>query len=323
MNEMKSIDQKEIAATGHLQQHPLLLCRSTRFRPDGTLSNSFRSIEHVLMSSSCVTNRHLRRLTYNGVKQEAWAERFLNLLAVDKRCANLACHKSKSLKKELVEGVSIIERVEHLLLKLCQENTEIDSATGEGLLLLDMCSGKGIAATMLAVRFPKAKVVGIDIRPPSPTEQHLEDGFLPNLIRRTGNVYDDELLHEIVTCLIPANGTCIVLGTHLCGDLSRVAVDLFDRYPEKITAAVIAPCCLQRQKAPTGSKSFSGKDWGYDTRKAAQELGIDPFSLWIERLRSRTSAPNFQKKIVFDHDMLTNKNAYLLICRAGIDEDGN
>jgi len=312
--------------------HTLLQQVVERYRPDGTASTSYRSFEHVLQSRSCTTNRYLYRLIYGT---EGWAKQFIHLLGTDKRWANMACMKTKHLKKELVESVSMIERVERIIgHKLGNgandttiRNDDARISAGENILLLDLCSGKGVAGTMLAIRFPEARVIGIDIRPPSTTEHHLRDGFLPNLTRITGNLYDDKLLDELVTQSSPSlsmmakeggegeDGTTrrvVLVGTHLCGDLSRVAIDLMASYPQHIVAAIIAPCCLPRRKAPTGSWKFSGNSWGYDTTHLARQQGMNPFALWLDRLYER--APTQYRCLFRDDDMLSPKNTYLLLC---------
>ena len=165
---------------------------------------------------------------------------------------------------------------------------------------------------MLALRFPHSSVIGIDIRPPSPTELHLRDGIFANLARLTGDVYDDEIIANAMI-RTPENGSCIVLGTHLCGDLSRLAVDMIQDHPEKISASIVAPCCLMRAKKP--SKYIKGKGWGHDTTKIARERKIDPFELWLERLKDRAPVPNEAKTIVEDKDMISTKNRFIVIRR--------
>lgn len=308
--EVEEIEKEEVWI------HSLLQDSIPRFRPDGSLSTSYRSIEHVIQSQSCVANRHLHRLIRGS---EEWARQFICLLVKDERCANISCQKSKSLKKELVEGVSMIERVEHLIAKLNKHRygKDVIDSSGKGLTLLDLCSGKGVAGTMLAVRFSHAQVNGLDIRPPSERERHLHDGFLPNFSRKTGNVYDEKLMQELISGVKQrdkeSKNACLIVGTHLCGDLSRVAIDLMAQYPQHVAAAVIAPCCLQRQKAPIGFTSFSGNNWGYDTAQVARQLGRDPFALWLDRLYGRAQAHD--KTLFHDKDMLSSKNAYILLCR--------
>lgn len=333
--------------------HPFLASHVPRYRPDGSVSNAYRSIEHVLQSTSCRTNRHLRRLTrcmrtappvpaarQSVQQEEQWAQRFLKLVLFDERFARIACHGSKGLKKELVEGVSMMERVEAMVEQLATtkstgsddpaDTNATDDAirSGQGLILLDLCAGKGIATVMLALRFPEARVVGLDLRPPSDAERYLHDGVLSNLTRVTGNLHDEALLRQIITTeqqikmpSVDSRRRCILLGTHLCGDLARCALDLTGRYPDHIVAAVVVPCCLQRQKRSTGKAKYSGKDWGYDTTRVARQRGVDPFALWLDRLWRRAPVSARNKFLWRDDDMLSSKNEYLLLCRGGFGED--
>lgn len=217
----------------------------------------------------------------------------------------------------------MIEQVEAIAMQIALANDNVCAQTGRGLLLLDLCSGKGIAAVLLALRFDQAQVVGLDIRPPSPTEHHLRDGFLPNFVRKTGNLYDDDLLDNIIRqATASPRGTCILVGTHLCGDLSRCALDLVGRHDDdddgRIEAAVIVPCCLQRQKAPAGYTTFTGRAWGYDTTRVAREHSLDPFGLWLGRLQRRAPMLDENKILLYDPDMLSPKNVYLLLCKSGL-----
>ena len=235
--------------------------RALRPRPQGAMaSTSYRSVEYVLMSADRSANRHLRRLlgsggggdedqraaavTHEALERaggdEAWAKEFVRLLLYDERMTNVACMKSKNLKKELVEAVAVVERVEEMLATLagrrdvCADvdagrvgpegarlraliaadaavatgaqsevagagvQTQADDTpsalerSGEGLLMVDLCSGKGAAGLMLALRFPRARVVGVDARPPSGRDLH--EGMLDNLERVTGDIYDEEVI---------------------------------------------------------------------------------------------------------------------------------
>lgn len=166
---------------------------------------------------------------------------------------------------------------------------------------------------MLALRFPKARVIGVDIRKQNPTELHLSDGIFDNLTRITGDVYDDGVIASVME-QTPKDGTCILLGTHLCGDLSRVVIDMVAKYPEKVSAAIVAPCCLMRQKKI--KKWAKNGGWGMDTTSLARATKKDPFEYWLARLLDRAkSIAGGDAIIVKDEDMLTNKNSFIVIRR--------
>ena len=313
---------------------------------NGATTNKYRSLEYLLLSESCMTNRHLRRLTgggthgghrplYDGtfsrydanqdptliksddgiqqpaesqIKMEPWAARFMGLLLYDERMTNLACKSQKS-KKDFVDSLAILERVEEVLANHHDEQTR---ETGENILFFDMCSGKGITALMLTMRFPSAKIICVDIRPPSETEYHLREGAFASISRITGSIYDEETVRNAIS-QTPTDGTCIVLGTHLCGNLSVAAMDTIVQYPEQVSAVIVAPCCLPRQINPKKALHLPGAGWGYDTTQLARERGCDPFELWSERLFERAPVSEECKSMVRDTDMISTKNKFLVL----------
>ena len=302
--------------------HPLVHDPTViRYRSDGTIRRSYRSVEHVLQHPACVTHRYLRRLVHHP--QEPWAQRCVELIVRHPAYANLA--NTKSLKKEWVEGVSMVERVEGFVRQLrLSENDHLPTVDnhGNGMVLLDLCSGKGIAALLLALRFPQATVLAVDLRPPNPSEKHLQldvgadstdtyddecnhRNLCPprNLIRETANVYDTARLQDLLQQHAEQRHIMVV-GTHLCGDLSRAALD-FVVENNGIVAAALVPCCLPRQKAPAGRVHFSGKDFGYDTTFVARRMGINPHHLWMQRLAQRAATATAWRSTVWhDEDLV-------------------
>ena len=69
-------------------------------------------------------------------------------------------------------------------------------------------------------------------------------------------------------------GSCVV-GVHLCGDLSRRAIELWDRCG--VDGLVLSPCCLVRElaevKRPHGT-------FGYGMARLAKRTGWDSYRLW-------------------------------------------
>ena len=206
---------------------PSTIARTT---PGGKKVKGYRPIEYMLRHPSCVTNKHLRRLTGGGTAyrrplydatfasggdandtasadtqaasnssseppiMEPWAEEFMRLVLYDERMSNVAC-KGRKLRKDIVDGIAIIDRVEHILGRLHDGGviTSLTRDTGKDLLLFDLCSGKFITGIMLTTRFPDAKIVGVDIRPPNPSELHIREKDFPNVERLTGSIYDSAL----------------------------------------------------------------------------------------------------------------------------------
>ena len=312
----------------------------------GNTTHKYRSIEYLLLSESCMTNRHLRRLTgggthagyrplYDGtfscydanqdptlnkeedgtqqlaesqIPMEPWAEQLMSLLLYDERMTNLACKSNKS-KKDFVDSLAILERVEEVLGDHHDEQT---LETGTNILFFDMCSGKGITALILTMRFPSAKIMCVDVRKPGETEHHLREGAFANISRTTGSVYDEEVVRNVIS-KTPTDGTCIVLGTHLCGHLSVAAMDTIAQYPEQISAVIVAPCCLPQQKNPKKALNIPGAGWGCDTTRLARERGCDPFELWSERLFERAPVSEECKNMVRDTDMISTKNKFIVL----------
>ena len=309
------------------------------------VSTSYRSVEWVLLSRDRAGNAHLRRLLgappEGGLAKpggeagggegaprrppedfsraggdEPWAREFTRLLVEDPTFTNLACMKSKQLKKELVEGVACVARVEEALGRIRGRRAGLSAElerTGEGLLVVDLCSGKGAAGLMLALRFPSAVVRCVDLRPPA--EKDLHEGVFENVERVTGDVYDDALIERVFASKAGYAGVCVLLGMHLCGDLSRRAVEIFDTR-EAVDCALVAPCCLQRQVA---KRLRPANSWGYDTTELARKAGMEPIVLWLQRLLEASSAAPQAKRIWNDTDMLSVRNAFVEMYRGGVD----
>lgn len=326
---------------------PSTIARTT---PGGKKVKGYRPIEYMLRHPSCMTNKHLRRLTGGGTAyrrplydatfatggdahdtasadtqaagnsvppiMEPWAEEFMRLVLYDERMSNVAC-KGRKLRKDIVDGIAIIDRVEHILGRLHDGGvvTSLTRDTGKDLLLFDLCSGKFITGILLTTRYPDAKIVGVDIRPPNPSELHLRQKAFPNVERLTGSIYDSELIKNVVN-QSPKDGTCIVTATHLCGDLSRLALSFIDQYPDQISATVVAPCCLMRQKKP---RNWTPGDFnGFATTQTARDKGIDPFDLWIDQLFHYAPVKSQNKEIILDLDMLSTKNRFIQIYSSNI-----
>lgn len=100
---------------------------------------------------------------------------------------------------------------------------------GEGVVFFDLCSGKGFTSILLAHRYPKARVLMFD-KNEKMNLRHLESQHLASRVTfHPADLYaeDTAALVRDAVILHGANGSAIV-GVHLCGDLARRAIELWD-----------------------------------------------------------------------------------------------
>ena len=136
----------------------------------------------------------------------------------------------RSLQKEVSESWALVSSVRDVFKELNIDPSEA--------IVFDLCSGKGLTAACLALEFPTAQVVALDII----SSRHLpHTSDLPNMryvqadlftsaeiievamnggtkIDRTSSASDNQL---------PPRRYGILVGSHLCGRLSTQAVKLF------------------------------------------------------------------------------------------------
>ena len=95
---------------------------------------------------------------------------------------------------------------------------------GEGLVFVDLCAGRGMLSILMAHFFPAARVLMVDADPKIKLP-HL--ACLPTVEHHLLDVQSAEAFDLVRGAVRDATRACIVVGVHLCGDLSRRAVQLF------------------------------------------------------------------------------------------------
>lgn len=102
----------------------------------------------------------------------------------------------------------------------------------------------------------------------------------------------------------------VLVGMHLCGDLSRRLLQIYADRPH-LDACMVSPCCLPRLSTPM-HKRAPGSESLWNTRDDARALGRDPYELWVERLIEMTPSP---MQMTRDTDLLSITNLFLLTVR--------
>lgn len=172
-------------------------------------------------------------------------------------------NRRHNFNRELTESLAMV----HFLRKLTthgqpgSEHHESD----EVWHVIDLCCGKSYTAALVAACFPHFRVTAID---------RWEPQFLPHYdAAGISNIHYERLdvlaptfrsqVEELITradqaARSPTSSDAgdpqilrplrtVVLGMHLCGDLSLAAIDLYRELP-RIEALVLAPCCLPNAK---------------------------------------------------------------------------
>jgi hypothetical protein len=160
--------------------------------------------------------------------------------------------EQQRMVKELLESLHIIARVmQHVERDLSPDEY------AEPITILDLCSGFGYLSMFLSELLPANrfdKIVLLDKAWPMHSQEKPSAGqinpehiFLDWPIRMTtskNNLKTPAGRRNIEKhTLEPARGAIIILGIHLCGQLSVRAVELFNTHP-KTTMLALKPCCL-------------------------------------------------------------------------------
>ena len=265
---------------------------------------SYRSIDFLLRGSSVHTNAHLREFA------RLFEHNLLDKLQRDDNYASWSNTKGRTLRKEITESMAAIGRVRRELRK------GVKCAERERLCVFDLCSGKGLLSACAGYAFGNDD--GVDS-----VRVHMVDNDLrmklDHLKSETERVtfhamdmYSSDLDALVARECAAPNTRVVVVGIHLCGELSRRAIELFVGH--KCDVLVLAPCCLVRERK-RGKRRF-GK-FGYGLSAAAKRLGTCSSDLWCKLLYDTLPSHvdddfvRVYKTYDRDEDMLTEKSAFI------------
>jgi hypothetical protein len=229
----------------------------------------------------------------------------LTLIQTHEAFRSWRSQSAKTLRKEISEGLAACVRTQQLLGLVDDQRN---------LCLFDLCSGKGMLSILLANQFPKAVIHMVDYHK-GMNLTHLEG--LPNVHFHCMDLFSQEL-QQLITDQVKQNKIVFLLGVHLCGDLSRRAMELWETCGAK--ALIVSPCCLVVEKRPLKRRYGT---FGYHLKDQARETGTDPYDLWCQLLYQaiprQIGYDRVQVTMECDAGVLSDKNAYLTATRMGPD----
>ena len=218
----------------------------------------------------------------------------------------------RGVAKETSEAFAAVEEVRRLATALGAPPETL--ADGDGLTILDVCSGKGVIAALLSRILPRAQVVMLD----SCTEMDLSHvAGRQNLRFIELDLFSREagaLLHELATEGGREGGSgedpsrfsaTIAIGMHLCGQLSPRLLVLASHLAS-IDAASVCPCCIK------GSL-------GDHVKRKAKASARPNYEVLLETLRELTARELADRgealEVRFDANLLSPRNGFVSVIK--------
>ena len=115
-----------------------------------------------------------------------------------------------------------------------------------------------------------------------------------------------ELENEVYHQTVVKGRTAVLVGMHLCGNLSERAIEFFRKIPN-IHAAILSPCCLPKVRP---GNAFQMSAW----------KGMDDYMAWSSHLKSRLEQhlPDATHEVnsYIDNDIHSIKNSIITAVRS-------
>jgi len=339
----------EIKATASdMKQKPNATSTTTRRRGGGAWNSLHYLLDHArsdIKNGLPGLNPYVREFATASWCERLHEKEFYNLVS------------AKRLKKEIIEAYGAIQLIRRSLRRSIGVQTD-DEDDGEGLLFLDLCSGKGCLATLLSFVFPKATIIMVDndtrmklphvkARPNikyhyadirskffmswarDTVMEHVQSGYacdeheskdggsgLPHEVKSNFEEKEDvgvdgQMQHAStgIFCgacddeeneghsknqqhrennddgssgVKAADRSCkkrensqqrrrlvLLIGIHLCGTLSSIAIQMFNKIPQ-ICSLILAPCCNPKRRSNESRKLMA----------LASRIRRMPYELW-------------------------------------------
>ena len=228
---------------------------------------------------------------------------FQRMRAETRHFSSLSAASSRRLRKEVTEAAAAVAAVERAVGALGRRGGAALGSGGRGLRVVDLCAGKGWTTLFLAHRFPEAALLMLDrdrrrdlrhLAPfPGAASEELdictaeaERRVREHFSGTTGSA-DRGVEGEVDGAAGDGPPVTVLLGVHLCGQLSRVAVELWRACGADIL--LLVPCCLPKQGLPPGSRKYH--PFGADVVEQARARGEDPHAAWCRLLEDLVAAP--------------------------------
>lgn len=266
-----------------------------------------RSIDYLLAGTTVRTNPHVKAFVEHHVD-------LVRRLREDATWASWANVHGRTLRKEIAESMAACGLAERELMRGGWRATTEEGGDGgrrQRVVVFDLCSGKGFSAVVASRRFgSRCEVHMVDANEKMDLS-HLKSE--PRIRFHGMDVYDARLDALVKEAREDAETSRVVIvGVHLCGDLSRRAIELFARH--RVDVLVLSPCCLVREVRP--HKRPHGT-FGYGLPRVVRRFGGDAYDLWAKLLYATVPShvgdgfAVVRKTMSIDEHVMGEKNRFI------------
>ncbi|KAL1529323.1 hypothetical protein AB1Y20_000277 [Prymnesium parvum] len=214
-----------------------------------------------------------------------------------------ALHKLNELRtvrKELTESLAVLSALEDTP---CSGGGPLSTPTRWHVV--DIACGRGLTASLAALRYAGARVTAVDLNAPHimphwERTQECRVSYLQQDI--LGPAFLDAMarLEAESSSEAPARRDVAMLGMHLCGELSLRAIDAFELC-RSAAVLVLSPCCLPAK----------GSEHAPDDLFASNQQ-IDQYHSWSAHLETLLRGRGYKVTRSVEKAMLSVKNVVLV-----------
>jgi len=173
----------------------------------------------------------------------------------------------------------------------------------DGWHVVDLCSGKSMTTSLLAVNHPGVVVTAID-RLASRFVPHYAAAGKLSVTYHEMDVLADGFVEKVAEMVEVVGRPTVVMGMHLCGKLSERAIETFHRIP-LARVCVLSPCCLpHRDDAPPALAPL------YRSRTSFT-VDAEQYAAWGRHLEEKLRQLGAEVEAGPVEDMLSIKNTVI------------
>jgi hypothetical protein len=195
----------------------------------------------------------------------------------------------RHLKKEISESCAILKALE--------------GVKSQQLQLIDLCSGSSLTTTLFGILFPESKAVAVDM---------LSKEFAPHYLKDNLSYLQADINKEAFVSTLQKNHMgddgAVLVGMHLCGDLSIRAIEIFETLPQ-IKVIILSPCCFPKHD---GGSRMEAEAMRHLEGIKDETLKYAAWSQYLLDSISKHCSTSYQTQ---DTNIMSTRNRVIVGCR--------